>query len=362
MKYRNLIILAIYLLLPGIVNAQKSNSETRNFIKSFAASREVTLDLKNKYGNINISSWDRDSVTIRAEVKAFASGRDKLEKMFEGVSVNISGSQLTIRAETEFSQSFSMIIESFKGMTGKMIPYDSRLEINYYIQAPEYINLRLENRYGDVFIENLTGSFTASISNGAFKAGSLGKSTNLNLSFCDAIISKIASGSLESSLSEISIDETTDLTIESISSRLDFKKAGDLRIESRRDKFYIDELNSLYGNSYFTDFRINDLSKEIRINSKYGNLDVNPIRREFKSVDITSSYSDISISFEPGTSYNLEIRHLNTFLVLPEDDIKTERRVLNEEKKEYMIYGAKGKNPGSSVLKIDATRGNVYVK
>ena len=61
-----------------------------------------------------------------------------------------------------------------------------RVEINYYISIPEYLNLKIENKYGDVYMEDITGDFSISISNGSFKANSLGKNSSINLTFCDA--------------------------------------------------------------------------------------------------------------------------------------------------------------------------------
>jgi len=47
---------------------------------------------------------------------------------------------------------------------------------------------------------------------------------------------------------------------------------------------------------------------------------------------------------------------------LPDKDIQTEQKALNEEKKEYMTYGTVGRNPGTTKVKIDATHGNIYLK
>ena len=58
----------------------------------------------------------------------------------------------------------------------------------------------------------------------------------------------------------------------------------------------------------------------------------------------------------------MDIRHLNAFLVLPEKNIKTEKKSLNEDKKEYLTTDMVGKNPGKAKVKIDATRGIIYLK
>jgi len=118
----------------------------------------------------------------------------------------------------------------------------------------------------------------------------------------------------------------------------------------------------LKGNSYFTDFRIDNLKKEIDLTSKYGSVNSDLIDKGFESIDINTGYSDISLEFDDGASYNIDIRHINAFVVLPDKNTKTEKKVINEEKKEYMTFGTVGKNPGNTRVKIDATRGNIFLK
>ena len=124
--------------------------------------------------------------------------------MFDGITVNITETTYLVRAQTDFTQNINMLFESFKGMTSKLIPYDSRVEINYYINIPEYLNLKIENKYGDVYMENNTGEFSVSLSNGSFKANSLGEGFIRNLTFCDATINTMTSGKIDASFSEIS--------------------------------------------------------------------------------------------------------------------------------------------------------------
>jgi hypothetical protein len=361
MNYKPILTFTLSLLIFGSLSAQ-NESEMRSFIKTVHVGKETTLEVNNKYGTIHVTSWSKDSAYIRAEVKAYASSLSKLNKMFDGVTVNITESNYLVRAQTDFTQNINMLFESFKGMTSKLISYDSRVEINYYINIPDYLDLKIDNKYGDVYMEDNTGDFSVSVTNGSFKANSLGKGSSLTLAFCDATINSIASGKIDGSFSEISVGETGDLSINSISSRYDIKKAGEIRTESRRDKFFIDEIESLQGNSYFTDYNINTLKKEIRLTTRYGSVNADFIEKGFDGIDITSSYSDLSLEFDENVSYNLDIRHINAFLVLPDRNTKTEKKALNEEKKEYMTFGTVGRNPGTTKVKIDATRGNIYLK
>jgi len=361
MNYKTIITVNLILFIFSSLSAQ-SDSEIRSFIKTVTVGKETSLEVSNKYGTIHITPWNKDSAYIRAEVKAFAPDQAKLKKMFDGISVNITETPYLVRAKTDFTQNINMLFESFKGMTSKLISYDSRVEINYYISIPEYLDLKIENKYGDVYMEDNTGTFSISVSNGSFKANSLGKGSSLTMAFCDATINSMTSGNIDASFSEISIGETGDISINSISSRYEIKKAGIIRSESRRDKFFIDNIETLQGNSYFTDYKVNNLKKELNLTTRYGSVNADLIEKGFEAININSGYSDISLGFDPGSSYNLDIRHINAFLVLPDKNINTEQKALNEEKKEFMTYGTVGRNPGTTKVKIDATRGNIYLK
>jgi hypothetical protein len=361
MNYRFIILLFPVLLICRTASAQ-NNSETRNYVRTLHVGSESSLEVLNKYGTVQITQWKKDSAMIRAEIKAVASNKEKLGKMFDGISINMTESKYSIRAETSFTQNIGMLFESFKGMTSKIISYDSKVEINYYISIPEYLNLKIVNKYGDVYMENNSGDFTITLSNGSFKANSLGKNAILNLSFCDATINSIASGKIDASFSEVSSNEVGDISINSISSKYEFKRAGTVTIESRRDKFFIDNLNAIKGTSYFTDYDLKNLSHDVNLSTRYGNLTIDQIEHGFQTVVLNTGYSDISLAFEPGSSYNFDIRHLNAFLDISDKSAKTEKKVLNEDKKEYMTSGTVGKDPGGSKLSIDATHGDIFIK
>jgi len=361
MNYKPITAFILILLLFSSLSAQH-NSEMRSYIKTLPVNKETSFEVNNKYGTIEITNWDKDSVYIRAEVKAYAPNNSRLRKLFDGVTVNITDTKYLIRAQTDFTQNINMLFESFKGMTGKLIPYDSRIEINYFINIPEYMNLNIENKYGSVYMEDNSGKLSISISNGSFKANDLERVSSITLSFCDATINSINSGKIDASFSEISIIEAEDISINAISSKFDIKKALKIQVESRRDKFNIDNIEILKGNSYFTDFKINTLRKVLDIDTRYGNVNIYQIEKGFEAININSNNSDLSLTFEHGSSYNLDIRRINAFVVLPDQNSDTEEKVLNEDKKEYIIYGTVGNKPGTTKVKIDATRGHLYLK
>ncbi|HOU01922.1 MAG TPA: DUF4097 family beta strand repeat-containing protein [Bacteroidales bacterium] len=354
-------IILICLFSFEILSGQ-SFEEKKKYSKTFPVKREMTLELNNKYGNIHISSWQKDSVYVVAEVEATSSSLKRLHNMFDGVDVDISGTDYLVRVKTEFSQDINDLVETIKGLTDKLIPYESRIRINYKINAPEYIDMRITDKYGDVYIENCRGQFTLNLANGSFKANEIDHSKSLQLTFCDATINSLAEGDIESSFSELTIGESRDLDISSVSSRLDLKKAGNIYVESRRDKFYVGSVNSITGNSYFTDFRIDNLGQELNLETRYGNLSAEKIESSFKGININSNYTDIDLTFGRSLSYNLDIRHTNSNVTVPEKNSDLDKRKIDENRNEAAISGTVGRNPGNVKVIIKAVRGNIYIK
>jgi hypothetical protein len=361
MHYKSYTIILITLFLAQSTLCQQF-SEKRTFTRSMQVNNETTLEIDNKYGAIHISSCDSDTVTVRAEVEATASKSDRTGKMLEGVNINISETSYLIKAQTEFSQTITMLFESFKGMTNKLIPYDSRIQINYFVDAPEFLNIRITNKYGDVYLEDINGDFSVDLSNGSFKANSISGNTRMNVSFCDVTINKLNEGRIDASFSDVVIGESENLEIKSLSTRFDLKKNNILNTEARRDKYFIGNVRSVKGNSYFTDYRIENLEHEINLDTKYGSIEADYIGKNCEMININSSYTDIYLTFDPSLAYNVDVRHTNAFLVLPEKKAFVEKEVFNEDKKEYMTFGSIGKDPGKLKVIIEATRGNIHLK
>jgi hypothetical protein len=361
MNYKTIILIIMSVLVGQSLQAQQV-SEKRTFEKSVAVNKSITVEIYNKYGNVHITPWDKDSASITAEVEAFASNAAKLNKMMDGVSVNITETSYVIRAQTDFKNNFSVLIETFKGLTGEIIPFESSIEVNYYISVPAYINLKIENSYGDVYLEDILGELSLSIANGSFKANYINKASLMDLSFCDATINKINSGNINISYSDLLIKESGDLRMTSRSSRITLNNIAKLDANSRRDKFYIGDIELLQGVTYFTDFFIDKMTNEINLTLKYGSVNADIIDNKFSLINISAEYTDIALSFAAEASFYLDIKRLSTFITLPERNTKLQENMLNDEKKESITFGTVGKGPGDAKVKINAIKGTIKLR
>ena len=79
--------LFLWVLMLGATLASAQNlTDSRSVSKSFPASRETTLEVANKYGKIQLVTWDKDSVAVDVDIHLTESSTSKLKKLKEDVT------------------------------------------------------------------------------------------------------------------------------------------------------------------------------------------------------------------------------------------------------------------------------------
>lgn len=361
MNFKVLPLLALLLSLNSASYGQ-NYTESRAFRKEFSADKNTSLDIVSKYGSIQIINGKSDSVLVRAEITVTSSNEQKTRKMLNDVSVNLVKTGSIIRVQSDFGKNPGFLLESFKNMTGKIISYDNQLEINYYITVPEGIALKIDNTYGDIYLEDIKGNLDLTLSNGSLQSGFLEKAADVNLTFVNGSVQGIQSGKISASYTELKIGNSGSLDIVSRSSKLEIDSCTGITINSRRDKVYIESVKKLSADSYFSDIIVESVNGEINLLSSYGSFRTTILRKSFSLVSITSQYTDINLGLEKEVSAGVDIKTTSSKLSLYDVDTHLEGQELNSEKKELATYGYIGKTGSNSRITVDALRGSLYIK
>ncbi|MDX9928861.1 MAG: hypothetical protein RBS37_03315 [Bacteroidales bacterium] len=359
MGYR-LLILTLAALLASTAAQAQTYEETRTFRNEFPVTKDMTVDVINKYGTIEVTRGSGDSVRVRAEVIASSSNSQRLRKLLNGVSVNMTGTDYSIRIATGFTSNPGFLLEDFKSLTGKLITFENRLQVNYYISVPENINLKIDNRYGDVYLDDVPGRLFLSLSNGSLQAGNIDDADEIYLSFVNGSIGSIKSGTLNTSYSEVTLGGAQSLSLICRSSRLEIESLGTVKIDSRRDKIFIGTVDNISIESYFSVISVESVSDEIDLKSLYGSFTVPLLYRNFSSVSVDSQFTDIYMGLQKGVTAGIDVRSSGAMISLPESEkIRTE--ILNSEKNESVMSGTIGDNNSASRLRANLTKGSLTI-
>ena len=358
LKYRKITILVAFLNMFTALSFGQEYTETRRITKTYDCNASTTIEVSNKYGRVHVLPWDKDSVQFDIILNIKTNSIPRLKKLKNNVDFDFTVTSYFINATTVFNNNkYNSFFSDLKSITESLIPSDNEIVIDYTIKVPQKIMLNISNKYGDIYIDDLSGEISISISNGDLKANKLLGKTYIGISFGNININYLNEGKVEASYADVRVREAKALIIESKSSNIDVDKSKMLKIDSKRDKYIVGEVENFTGESYFTDIQTQKLTKDLNLNLKYGNIYIQNIIKEFSLININSEYTDIELFVQRGTSYLLDITHSpDAYLRLPGENADIQEKEVNEETKEMLTYGKVGTAETSSKLKLSAMK------
>jgi hypothetical protein len=172
---------------------------------------------------------------------------------------------------------------------------------------PRSVKLVLTNKFGDIYVDENTGSTTINLDYGNLQINRLrGKDHTLNMRFSKGQLGRAEKLDLNMNYSEFYSDEIDHLVIESRFSTLDLKKAGSISHDSQYDTNRLGDCISVNANAKFSTISIGSLGERLELVTQYGGSTINDISRQFHEILISNSFGNVQIVFAPNTSFLLE--------------------------------------------------------
>lgn len=340
-------------LMPGnFVSAQDPTSKS-SVRRSFPVTMETTLEIENKYGKIQLATWDKDSVAIEVDIFLTESSSSKLRKLKEDIQIDFTGTREYIVAKTVIESESGRLASELKSIGNTISGSNKRVEINYMVHLPSHVDVVLNNKFGDIYTDDLDGQADITLSNGVLMANRLSGNATLSLSFANGMIKSLGSANLKLSYSDLVLNEVSQLDLVSKSSRLNVDSVNVLRIDSRRDKLYFKHVEFFYGSSNFTQVWVYDFLRESDLYMKYGELTIEHVLPDFSKIYVESDYTDLSLYFDRAATFEFDIfHHDKAVLRLPGTEVLAEETPSGKD--HYKTVGTMGTGTPKGKLNIDA--------
>jgi len=215
------VILTGFLALPIFFDpgTAQTYSESKNIVRSFPVNPETRLDISNKYGKVHVMNWKKDSVRLEVELLVKSSNLDRLEKIMNEIDVEFTGTSYYIIANTRFGNTGNNFISDLIDLSGTVIPSKNQVEINYTVMAPSGLTVNLSNKFGNIYMDDMKGEVTISLSNGDIKINRLDGHADINLNFGNGVINSLNNAKLNLTYADIEIRHANQLAIVSKSSK-----------------------------------------------------------------------------------------------------------------------------------------------
>ena len=106
MKKVNLLTLILGILLfAQTTSAQKGF--TKKYHKEFKATKNTTLDINNRYGELHVENWDKNSISIDVIITVKKDKKERAEKIFKKISITFNEGGDIVSALTKINESIN---------------------------------------------------------------------------------------------------------------------------------------------------------------------------------------------------------------------------------------------------------------
>jgi len=339
--FSSMLFLGILLLISEGIYSQ--NEVKKEFHKEFPTNANTVLTLDNKYGDIDLKNWDKAVIKVDVVVQVSNSNQEKAEKLLSYIDVVFATEGDEVSAKTVFDDKFN---------TTSTWRDDNDLKINYTVQMPKDIQLNLFNKYGDVFINEITGRATIAVKYGKLKANRIYRGnekplTELDLGYSDASIEESDWLKVTMKYSNLNLENSGAIVLLSKYSKLSIDECSSLVIDGKYDVYKLGKMANLVAVCTYSNFEIEEVREKLNMETEYTDCKINSMPATFTSIDITNKYGGYRIGIDPGASYQIDGQAEYAKISYP-DEGKVSRIVENTS---MQVNGVVGKetNPDATV-------------
>ncbi len=175
--FKGLVLLA-FALAPLLSKAKNGDEveKKRSISKTYNVGPDDRLSIENSFGNVTVTTWDKNEIMIDIEIGVHASSEEKAQKMMDLINVkdNQGGHEISFKTD----------IGHMSGKDNWNKNEDTRkFYIDYKIVMPSKNPLRIDNSFGKTIIPDFEGSASITSKFGELTTGKLPNATLVHVEF-----------------------------------------------------------------------------------------------------------------------------------------------------------------------------------
>jgi len=353
--YKIIFLCFLFPLITNANNGDKKHEKTKTIKKEYSVDADAKVILNNKYGDLNITTWNKNRVEIEVIITVKGDDLEDVETKLNSISIGFNASNSLVEATTIFKEN-----KSSWSWWGKS--KNTNYKINYIVKMPKTNAVDLNNDYGSIYLGNLSGKASINCEYGKISVGELSADNNrITLDYCSSSsILLMKSGDLNIEYSKLTIDTSEDIKLNADYSTIKFDKADKIDFNLDYGSITVNESESINGNSDYVTLRFGVIRKKLIIDTDYGSITIKKIMNGFDKVDISGQYTGIKIGVEKEVSFDFEIDlQYGSF---KRDDTKVQlfKSISKSTKKYY--EGKYGQGKTNSSLFINSQYGSVRIE
>jgi hypothetical protein len=326
--------------------------------KTLPVKKGTTLRLSNKYGDVNVITGKYDSLAVCARITIIQDDDALIRKNLKLIAISIDKIKDTVYISTKYDKKFF----SDASRLGR-----KSFSVDYLIKIPAYLDLNISDEFGNVSVEELSGTLKLRLSQGTLSAKRLlrGNVKPVNTIYADhakVLIDELNWMNLNVfNCPSVNIAKAEAMLITSSISKINMGETGSLVIDSKSDGYTIKSLTNLVSECTYTLFEIEQLNGRLKSKSTYGSINISAIDKRFSSIDISSVQTQVTIS--PGKDLSFKADIAATDAIVDFSRVKYPKLIKTENNSLVTLTGSEGIDRDTrSQIRIRMTSGKLSIK
>lgn len=366
--YKSSFLLAMLFMASTVFADSSPKREfSKSINKQFNMSSTGTVDLSNKYGQINIKTWDQN--TVRISVKIIVNAREESDAQveFDRISIGFSNSSNRVSAVTAIESKRSSWWSTSSGCDD--------FTIDYEVFMPASASIEVDAKYCNLYVAAISGSARMNVKYGNIKIDGLGEDSQVELHYGNGHIGRVRDLDIDLAYGNLDIGESSDINIDVRYGNLTVEEAGDVICESRYSNFKLGEIREFrndgrYDNieirsveelvcdTHYSGIKVDRLIRRMNLDMTYGSARVEEIVAGFDEINISGSYTDFKLNLAPNVTCNIDIKGIHSDLRLPSNRIN--KTFDAKEGNSHEVRATLNGN-GSALLKANLSYGGMLL-
>jgi hypothetical protein len=354
-------LLFLAMLVTTSIQGQ-SYERSRSVQEIFRAPATAEIQIINKYGDIHLIPWQKDSVRFEIEMSVTSNKESKIDKIFDYVDFDFKETKYYIIAQTVFRNKNTFWSE-VADIASTVFSGGTHTQIDYTVYYPGSNDLKIENKFGNLYTGDHPGKVDFFVANGDIKAHAFSGPAKLHIEFGNATIEEVNSATCTVNYGELYLENAAELILESKSSKIFLTKADQVQVDSKRDKYYVKEIDEINGSSYFSNLSFDLVGEHIGLQSKYGDVKVQTYGPGFRQMELGTENTNVTLYIDKNFYYDIEVtKDDRTQMVFTSSLLTKTETPLDEDNKSFRVRCTAG-TAGKPVVpvKINASSGKIFL-
>ena len=348
-------LVLLLLLVPSVVLAnneisKEKHEKDKTISKSFDVNSDAKLEIYNKYGDINVTSWNQNRVEIDVKVIVKGNDEDNVEELLDKIKVDFTSSSSLVTARTIIGNKNWGFWKKKRKISYK---------INYTVKMPITNDVKLNNDYGAITLDELEGNADISCDYGKITIGDLkGKDTSISLDYCgSSTVDSMKDGDISIDYSKLTVENATNVDISMDYSTMKFNQVADLSFSADYGSLTVDNVDSASGTGDYTGIKFGTVNKRFKLNTDYGSVRIKNLAEGFDYVDIDTEFASVKIGMAPNISFDFVLDLQYAGFKRDNDKIDMRKSIKKNNKAHY--EGTYGKGNSNSKITIRSEYGGI---